>query len=261
MLTLHLKGSAVLEIWRFDEPQGSRRIGGFGMPPTARQHRYVEIHFDGGPSGSSGGSKSVDDTPYVLAPAPEILSVSFGVIIEPPPGVVTTQVFSYAMVMRPTLMLEKLTAHPSTDSIVLPWNKWGPSCTRWIVLDYGGINWEPCLVGSRYAVVTPFHLPGADDIPWEELPQVIRLYDFRPKVLCRYARDGLMNEEIECLHYEPTIIKKDTIFQEDVYSELPYHVAISKVLPFRVSGVMIDQSHLVCPKVKNTHVCLYVMKA
>ncbi|KIJ36926.1 hypothetical protein M422DRAFT_33977 [Sphaerobolus stellatus SS14] len=254
MLTV-LANPVTLQIWRFDEPTDEPKlspVGIFAMPKPALNHAYLEMHFDGGPSASPGGPRTLDGTPYALAPVPKILSISF-TVLETDAELQESEAENFTMVMQPSLMLKVLAKKQNPlqrhADHILEWGQWGPQCTRWIPQTISSLNWEPCSVGGRFVLVAPAWRDEPDDeegLHFIDLPQVIRLYDFRPEIVRRYKGQELGKNET--LVMEQTVISKDNTFEEDVYSSLPYHLATSRELPYQVSGVMIDEGHLVCTK-------------
>ncbi|KAF8591366.1 hypothetical protein K439DRAFT_1627078 [Ramaria rubella] len=241
----------VLQVWCFHTSH-AYFAGSFAMPVTTTKNGYLELHFDGGPSPSPAGATTLDGTPFTLAPIPEIIAMTFGVI-DTDPDLQETEVAIFAMVMQPSLMLKALekqyrdeVREPSqfAGRRSLEWEAWGPQCTRWIPQDTNHLHWEPFSVGGRFAIVTPSKASEVLEQPGSTEPQVIRLYDFRPDMVSRY-KDQFPDDTF-CI--EPSIIPKDTMFQADIVSSLPYHVTTSKDLTQRVSGVMMDECRLVCTK-------------
>ncbi|KAF8524314.1 hypothetical protein BU17DRAFT_84911 [Hysterangium stoloniferum] len=241
-----------LEIWRFGGSE-SCFTGGFEMPLTTTLNAYLDMRFDGGATGSAGGARTGDGTPYSLAPETDILSVTFGVI-DIDEVLERTHVASFTMVMRPSLMLKKLaesiisfTGDPTNETgepLALQWREWGPWCTRWICQEMENVNWEPSAAGGRFVVVARSRAAGDPD------DQVIRIFDFRRGVVSRCGR--LPSESpSEEFHSGESCIAKDTMFVEDISSSLPYHVVESTRLPYMMSGIMIDEGRLICTKAEE----------
>lgn len=250
-----------LQVWRFD---GSRvfYVGSFALPLTASGIAYLQMHFDGGPSASLAGARTLDDTPYALSPVPQLMSVTLRVI-EPDLDMQEAEVATFSMIMRLSLMFKALAqlrdppkdvsrdlsgGEPLPDECIssrtLEWKEWGPQSTRWLREEPDHRKWEPCLVGGRFATVTN-NGPDPGDMMYLflPLPQVIRVYDFRPYIVSRY-----MQSYPEDVCTTTSVILKSTMFQEDIHSMLPYHLATSKELAQTMSGVMIDEGRLVCTK-------------
>jgi len=245
-----------LEIWHFENSK-AYLTGSFEMPLTTTPNAYLEMHFDGGPTASVGGQRTGDGTPYSLAPETDILSVTFGVVdIDERPE--ETHVASFTMVMRPSSMLKKLgekinsPARHQTNGAgeppALTWQEWGPWCTRWIPQEMENLNWEPSAAGGRFVVVTPSR--DAKDPEVLTDGQVIRIFDFRHDIVSRYGRlpSKSLSEEF---NIGWSRIPKVTMFVEDIVSSLPYHVVESTRLPYRMSGIMMDEGRLICTKAEE----------
>ncbi|KAF8516474.1 hypothetical protein JB92DRAFT_3114108 [Gautieria morchelliformis] len=228
-----------LEVWRF-EASKSFFVGSFGFPILKPWQSYFDIHFDGGPSGSLVPASAWDRAPFSLSPISNVLGISFKTISMNH----LRYLGHFTVVMQPQLMLEALEKRPPETNI--EWEAWGPQCTRWIPMNNDHFKAEPCVAGGRFAVVTPADLLGTAE-PANPAPQVVRLYDFMPERVARYARKF---PQETCT--APSVIPKGAVFESDVITTLPYHVVASKELPQRVSAVMIDEGQLVFVKVKAT---------
>jgi len=246
MLTV-LDRPVTLQIWRFGDDTASR-VGTFEMPATTLDTAYFAMHFDGGSTASVGRPKSLDGTPFALEPTPRTIALSFS-LIETDTELEELEAATYTMMMQPSLMIDavKKAQNPLQrfSGHGLEWKKWGPQCTRWIAQDGDNLNWDPSSAGGRLVTITPGWPAEAppEGLDITTLPQVIQLYDFRPEIIRRY-----MNEEMgpnEELVVGETVVHKSGIFLEDVISSLPYHVVTSGELPFRVSGAMLDEGHII----------------
>ena len=272
-----------LQVWCFDESHFFF-VGRFALPLTAKTGCYHVMQFCGNPSSSLAGAKTLDGTPFALSPVSDVLGIEFGVssLVE---GDVRhpqrTQAF-FTMIMRPSLMFDALRArsvdHLASETLkrrsgdrlevwgslercldvfngciasdyifhkTLEWQEWGPQCTRWLPHKPPDIIWQPSLAGGRFAFVTA----GPSEIPESGLRplDVIRLYDFRPEIVTRYTHTFPQD-----ICSETSVIPKGALFQEDVISTLPYHIATSKEQYLALSGAMIDEGRLVVP---NVNIC------
>lgn len=256
-----MENTATLQIYRFEDSK-VYLTGAFELPPTKAEFTYLELHFDGGPSASVAGAGSIDGTPYSLAPRPEVLSITFGVV-GARPGEGENEVSGFTMIACPELMLDKLSSkrgdipedQMSDELRVLRWKDWGPECTRWLPQQLDYLSWQPCMQGGRLALVTPVSETGGDqnnnNTPFlSQRKQVIRIYDFREDVIVRNFEEGLKDG----LQLSPFVIPKRFMFEEDIVSGLPYHVVESEPLPIPVSGVMIDEGRMVCTRVRRLYI-------
>ena len=246
---LAVNGATVtLQIWCFDKALVFH-VGSFGLPPVIEYTAYNNMQFGGGPLPSV--PQCLDGSPFVPTPETKVLAVSF--------GAVETDTYdtleSYTIVMRLSYMFDALgmlaCSHklflcdqciPVGTGKALEWDAWGPECTRWISHGRQILKGKPCLVGGRLAInsYSDISLPG----PATSLFPVIRVYDFRPEIVARCAQSHPQE-----VYTHDTIMPSDNIFQEDIISTLPYHVATSKILDHEMSGLMMDQGQLVCLKV------------
>lgn len=255
-----MENPATLHVYHFENSK-VYFTGAFELPPTKAEFTYLELHFDGGPSASIAGPGSVDGTPYSLAPHPEILSVTFGVV-EARADLGESEVSGFTMIACPKLMLDKLKSKMADipqdqmrDELrVLRWKDWGPGCTRWLPQQLDYLSWQPCMQGGRLALVIPAseseEVQNNNNTPFlSHRKQVIRVYDFREDVIQRNLEKGLKDG----LQLSSIVIPKRSMFEEDVISCLPYHFVESELLPIPVSGVMIDEGRMVCTRVS----CFY----
>ncbi|GJJ14999.1 hypothetical protein Clacol_009270 [Clathrus columnatus] len=255
-----MENPVALQVYCFKKPK-VYFAGAFLLPSTKDDFTYLELHFDGGPSASIAGPRSVDGTPYSLPPVPDILAITFGVA-EARVNITESDVSGFTMVMSPRLMLDKLERNTANipkvkmrDQLrVLPWKDWGAECTRWIPERLDSLNWQPSMQAGRYAVVVKVSENDAEGQDNDDAPslllrkQAIHIYDFRTGTIHQNIRKGLKNG-IQVL---PTLATERAIFEENVFSCLPYHCVQSEPLPTLVSGVMIDEGRLVCTKIEET---------
>ncbi|KAF8478322.1 hypothetical protein JB92DRAFT_3047361 [Gautieria morchelliformis] len=257
-LILAVNGShAVLQVWCF-ENCASFPMGRFALPRITQGHEYLDMHFDGGPPPSLADAKTLDGTPFALAPVSKVLAFSFLATQE----VIDQIEANYTMVMLTSLMFDALGMRPCdgvkvlrrhaggrvpheylTSRPPLEWEAWGPQCTRWFPT-YNQLLRQPCMIGGRFALID-FETSSETVEPANLLssPQVIRLYDFRPEIVSRYKQDFPQD-----ICTDSTVISRGTMFEKDVVSKLPFHAVTLKELPDQVSAVMIDEGRLICTK-------------
>ena len=106
----------------------------------------------------------------------------------------------------------------------ISWADWGPQCTRLLPQNYNREAGEQHLIGGHFVMLECNEAPH--DIQSAQLSFVFRLYDFRPEIVARYAQS--FPQEV-CT--DTTLVPEGNSLDENVFSNLPFHVVTSKELP------------------------------
>ncbi|KAJ3504683.1 hypothetical protein NLJ89_g7809 [Agrocybe chaxingu] len=124
--------------------------------------------------------------------------------------------------------------HCRNEGLEVPWSEWGEHESRFME-KMSRQDWRRYAHGNRVVCI-----PEGRESTW------IEVFNFSPSAsLMDHSVSGLHARQEYFGHDNPTIIEKGEIFEEDVITRLPYHVASRNVSEKDLFSCMIDQNHLV----------------
>jgi hypothetical protein len=131
------------------------------------------------------------------------------------------------------------------DVDVIPWDRWGPSVTRWWVTGVIPTNWVTTTAGQRCVV------KFSRD---EHAPSSILILEFNPR---RLKSAGARNSTLYQTSHPTRIVHSS--FQEPVVSALPFFCYASPD-NFRFDGLLIDEERLIGLHVRSRlPYCVYIL--
>ena len=144
---------------------------------------------------------------------------------------------------------------PVPELVHVPWSAWGPPATHWSLSNSTSMSWVTTTAGQRAVTLE------------DRMPSPIIVRDFNPYVV-RAARalataSGQSQEgnrskppngNRTTLKVEGSVLTAGSIFEEDVWSFLPY-VEIETQREYHYEGVMIDEERILGLKVRFEHSC------
>ncbi|CAA7260637.1 unnamed protein product [Cyclocybe aegerita] len=124
--------------------------------------------------------------------------------------------------------------HCRNEGLEVPWSEWGEQESRFME-KMSRQDWRRYAHGNRIVCI-----PEGRDSTW------IEVFSFSSSPsLIGCSVPGLHARQEYFGHDNPTILEKGEIFEEDVVTRLPYHVASRNVSEKDLFSCMIDEDHLV----------------
>lgn len=139
----------------------------------------------------------------------------------------------------------------------VPWSTWGPSATYWSLRNSTSIYWITATAGQRAVTLE------------DRIPTPIIVRDFNPHVVRaaralatarglsperNWTRKTLPNGNRTTLKVEATVLAAGSIFEEDVWSFLPYVETVTQ-REYHYEDVMIDGERILGFKVRSEYLC------
>lgn len=226
-----LKG--VFEFWKvpsIPNTAPTRPIAALGLPTLREGHIFSMLSCRGEPNPVK------DGIPYAAQPfhsSPMDAIVIFNLRVQGMEVVVPGNSFSLFVHRRALFELcPDITMPQPYDEVVIPWERWGPSVTRWLGAGVMPTRWITTTCGQRCV----FRLTRAGDEP-----SPIVVLDFNPASVKHAVADvptcrpsyAVMSSEI--VHIS---------FQAPIVSALPYACYWSPDV-FNYDGLLMDEERLI----------------